>query len=53
MEDIFNSLLVTLNSIEVKGKDNMDKLMGCILLCEHQLAKIRAEESTGEVSEDG
>ena len=48
MEEVFNSLLATLNDIEVKGKDNMDKLLGCIMACEHQLAKIRAEESTGE-----
>ena len=53
MEEFLTTLIATLNTIEVKGKDNMDKLLGCIFTAEHQLAKIRAEESTGEVSEDG
>ena len=27
-------IIATLNDIEVKGKDNMDKLLGCILALE-------------------
>lgn len=53
MEEFLTTLIATLNTIEVKGKDNMDKLLGCIMVCEHHLANIRAKESTGEVSEDG
>lgn len=51
MEEFLTTIIATLNTIEVKGKDNMDKLLGCIMVCEHQLAKIRAEESTGEEGE--
>lgn len=46
--EFLQTLIATLNDIEVKGKQNMDRLLGCILACEHELAKIQAEESTGE-----
>lgn len=51
MEEFLRTLIATLNTVEVKGKDNMDKLLGCIFMAEHQLAKIRTEESTEVVSE--
>ena len=51
MEEFLMKLIITLNDIEVKGKENLDSLLGCILACEHELAKIRAENSTGEDGE--
>ena len=48
MKEFLKTLISTLNGIEVKGKDNMDSLLGCILAAEHELSKIEAEESTGE-----
>ena len=48
MEQFLTTLLATLNDIEVKGKANLDSLLGCILACEHELAKIHAEEQAGE-----
>ena len=51
MEDFFESLISTLNDIEVKGKANLDALLGCILAAEHELAKIQAENATGEEGE--
>lgn len=51
MEEFLTTLISTLNDIEVKGKSNMDSLLGCILACEHELLKIRAENSTGEDGE--
>lgn len=55
MNEFLTTLITTLNGIEVKGKANMDALLGCILAAEHELAKLRAEESTGEaeVIDDG
>jgi len=48
IQDIIN----TLDGIEVKGKDNMDKLLGCILALEAmQKAQEKEEESTEEVKE--
>ena len=55
MEEFLTTLISTLNSIEVKGKDNLDSLLGCIIASERELAKIHAEESMGEaeVIDDG
>ncbi len=30
MNDIISLVISTLNTVEVKGEDNMDKLVGCI-----------------------
>lgn len=51
MKEFLETLIATLNSIEVKGKDNLDAVLGCIMAAEHQLAKIQAEISTGEGGE--
>ena len=48
MDEFLRTLISTLSDIEVKGKSNMDKLLGCILAAEHELSKIEAEESIGE-----
>lgn len=51
------TLISTLNSVEVKGKDNMDMLLGCILTLEHmvqELSKTKSEEKINkEVNSDG
>ena len=51
MEEFLITLISTLNDIEVKGTSNMDSLLGCIPACEHELAKIQAENATGEDGE--
>lgn len=51
MKEFLTTLITTLNDIEVKGKKNMDALLGCIVAAEHELAKIEAEETTGEIEE--
>lgn len=51
MKEFLITLISTLNGIEVKGKKNMDSLLGCIMAAEHELAKIEAEETTGEIEE--
>jgi len=44
-------LLLTLNSIEVHGKDNMDKLLACIVFLEAELKEMdkpkESEEDNG------
>lgn len=32
--DAINAVLATLNTVDVKGKDNMDKMLGCIQVLE-------------------
>ena len=44
-----DDILLTLNAIEVKGKDNIDKLLGVILAIEGMK---EAQESTEKVGED-
>jgi len=57
MKEFLYTLLRSLNAIEVKGKNNIDILLGCMSAVEHEIAKIEAEESVGEetevVTEDG
>lgn len=51
MEEFLIKLINTLNDVEVKGRDNMSKILVCISAAEHELAKIQAEISTGEDGE--
>lgn len=48
MEEFLIKLINTLNDVEVKGRDNMSRILVCISEAEHMLAKIQAENSTGE-----
>jgi hypothetical protein len=45
-----DAILLTLNSIEVKGRDNLDKLLGVILAIE---AIKKAQETPKEEEADG
>lgn len=47
MEAFLQSLLITLNNIEVKGKNNMDCLLGAIMAIEAHL-----NQPTEEAEED-
>ena len=49
-EAFLQRLIFSLNLIEVKGRDNMDALLGCIVECEKELQRIREEkvETNGE-----
>ena len=48
-------VIATLNDIEVKGKNNMDKLLGSIMALEGlaQLMEQPTPEESKEVAEDG
>jgi len=51
MEQFLDNLLLSLGSIEVKGKDNLNVLLGCILAVEQlkeQLLKPEESESDKE-----
>lgn len=48
MKDFLTSLLQTLNCIEVKGKDNVNYLLGCILAIEGALKQMDEENSKEE-----
>ena len=52
MTNFLNSLLSSLNEIEVKGKSNMDILLGCIFAVENKIAELNTHEETEE-AEDG
>lgn len=53
MESILKNLILTLGKIEVRGKDNLDRLLGCIQTLEKLLkacceAKAEMEETRNE-----
>lgn len=52
MKEFLTALLQSLNQIEVKGKDNMDVLLGCIFAIEKKISEIDAGDKT-EVTDDG
>ena len=43
MERIINRVIYTLGTVEVKGKENLDALLGCILALEQLKAKLSKE----------
>ena len=48
MEQYLESLLLSLNSIEVRGKDNLNVLLGCILAVEAAIANLDKPEEESE-----
>lgn len=44
MKDFLNQLLQSLNLIEVKGKTNMDILLGCIMAIEQAIEQLSAPQ---------
>ena len=46
-EQLVTALIQTLNNIEVKGGDNLDKLLGCIKAAEQLLSNLEEEEPNG------
>lgn len=43
-EETIAKVIHTLNQIEVHGKENLDKLLGCIMVLEKEIEKSRAKE---------
>ena len=44
--EIIQSIINTLNQIEVKGKDNLDKMLGVILALEMMISEPKETENT-------
>lgn len=51
MKEFLYTLYRSLCSINVRGKDDMETVLGCLQAIEHEIAKIEAEEATGEEEE--
>lgn len=41
-------VISTLNDVEVKGRDNLDKLLGCILTLECTVSKLKDNDAKKE-----
>ena len=52
MEKILDRLIYTLGTIEVKGKENMDALLGCILTLEQLKEKISQAVNNGDTENE-
>ena len=44
MEEFLNTLLKSLNQIEVRGRQNLDVLLGCIMAVESAIEQVPEEE---------
>lgn len=47
MKNLLQTLLLSLNTLEVKGKNNLDVLLGCIVAIEHAIEML---EPPGEIT---
>lgn len=45
MREFLKTLLASLGTIEVRGRDNLDTLLGCMLAAERKIAELEAEEA--------
>lgn len=52
MREFLTQLLTSLNSVEVKGRTNMDILLGCMLAIENKIQQLDAPAEKSE-AEDG
>mgnify|MGYP007133743655 CR=1 FL=1 len=53
MEQFIDNLILSLNSIEVKGEDNLNVLLGCILAVKKLKAELNKPKETGEDEDNG
>ena len=51
MEKVLRSLINTLNQIDVRGKENMDRLLGCIQTLEQLLDIVTRKDEPKEGAE--
>lgn len=52
MKEFLQQLLKSLNEIEIKGKENLDIMLGCMMAIEKAIKQIDSEQDT-EVSDNG
>ncbi len=53
MENQLRNILNTLNQIEVRGQENLDMLLGCILTIEKIIAENKQQEAQNKAKEGG
>ena len=53
MKEFLNTLLKSLDLIEIKGKANMDVMLGCMMAIERKIAELEEQERKEEVEEEG
>lgn len=53
MNNHLTQVISTLNNIEVHGKNNLDMLLGCIMMLEQIDAQIKREAKSKEETADG
>lgn len=53
MKDFLTTLLKSLNSIEVKGKENIDILLGCMMAVEQMISQLEAPAENDKEANDG
>lgn len=51
MEEFLKQLLTTLNQLEVKGKTNLDYLLGAIVAIESAIEQLKPTEETEEITD--
>ncbi len=51
-ESLIKAVITTLDDIEVKGRDNLDKLLGCINALESVVKNMEREAKKPELEED-
>ena len=53
--ELLERITYTLNTITISGKDNIDKMLGCINALESMIkvAKVQQSEKSEEVTENG
>ena len=52
MKEFLGTLLNSLGSIEVRGRDNLDTLLGCMLAVERMIAELEAAEAAAADPKD-
>ena len=53
MEEIIRRVIATLNTVEVKGRDNMDKVLGCMQALDKVADALRHNRETMEKTKEG
>ena len=51
MEDTIQKVINTLNTITVNGKQNLDRLLGCIMALERVLSEMHSKQAEDAESE--
>ena len=48
MDEFLRKMITSLNSLEIKGRENMSIVLGCIIACEQKLAELATKEESND-----